>query len=138
MKAKLTLAIVICALLSVSALPLLAQTADKPMVVKYIRMAYNGRSSTGTDSVSALVYVRDAANRKVVGATVDVLWTVTNLDGEVVYQDTATAVTTKYGYARLKLWEGKGIYTLTVTNVTKSGYVWDQVSALTTASIAAR
>jgi len=118
MKAKLILAMVICALLSAIVLPVLAQDVVNPLVVKYIRLAYNGRSSTGPDRITGIIYVRDAAYHRVGGAAVSYTWTLP--DGTTV--DGTGTTTLRQGYLKVSVWEGLGTYTLTVNSVAKDGY----------------
>ena len=119
MKAKLYVAIVVGALLSMMAIPVLA--ADPiPMWVSRARLAYVGRSSTGPDAVVGLIHIRDANRTMVAGAKVTVQWTLP--DGSVL-QD--TALTGFQGIARFRVWEGKGVYKLCVIDVTKEGWLYD-------------
>ena len=119
MKASLCLAIVVSVVLSAFALPAPAAAADTFISVSYVRLTYVGRSSTGTDGVVALVFVRDASNRRVAGATVTVQWTTPGGQNEVQSEVTGTT-----GVAWFRIWDGQGDYTLTVTNVQAVGYQW--------------
>ena len=119
MKAKLTLIIALCVLLSFIALPVLAEDPIA-MWVSRARLAYVGRSSTGPDAVVGLIHVRDANLQMVAGATVTATWTTP--DGEELHQ---TAVTAFQGIAEFRIWEGRGEYTLCVDGVTKGGWLYN-------------
>ncbi|MCU0522001.1 MAG: hypothetical protein MUF84_15080 [Anaerolineae bacterium] len=117
MKAKLTLVIALCILLSSIALPVLAEDSIA-MWVSRARLAYVGRSSTGPDAVVGLIHVRDANLQMVDGATVTATWTTP--DGRVQQ----TAVTAFQGIAEFRIWAGRGTYTLCVDGVTKDGWLY--------------
>jgi len=123
MKAKLTLAIAIVAVLSLIALPVLAGD-DILMWVSRVRLAYNGRSSTGDDMVSAIAHIRDENLSSVSGALVSGTWTVVDAYGTVsTYWD--SALTSFQGYAKVYLWAGRGAYTFCVDSVVKDGWLYE-------------
>ena len=119
MKTKLCLAVVVGVLLSLLAFPVLAGTDDIPMWVSHARLAWTGRSSTGTDAVVGLIHVRDAEQQNVPWASVTVRWT---LNGQ--YLASETVLTSRRGLATTSIWAGPGVYRLYVTNVTKTGWVY--------------
>jgi hypothetical protein len=132
MKSRLCLAVVLSVLLSLIVLPVVAADGDILMWVSRARLAYVGRSSTGTDAMVAYIHVRDATRKWVDGATVSAEWTLPN--GNCVSQ---TATTNLQGIAKLSIWQGKGIYRLTVVDVTKVG--WEYIPVVTaTAPLTAR
>ena len=121
MKAKRVLfaAVVAAMLLTMLALPAMAEEGTA-MWVSQVRLAWNGRSSGSTDRVVAMVHVRDANLASVDGALVTAEWTLPN--GAVVG---ATAVTDFQGIATFETWAGGGAYALCVTDLTKTGWVYD-------------
>jgi hypothetical protein len=126
MKAKLYLTVVVCMLLSLIAVPALAEEGGTPipMWVSRVRLAYVGRSSTGPDNVVGLVHIRDANLQRVVGAMVTVRWTLTPLDGEP-YSKTASDTTNEHGVASFPEWIGRGYYELVVTDVAKEDWAYE-------------
>lgn len=134
MKTKLQLVIIICALFALIASPVIAAD-DISMYVSRVRLAYNGRSSTGTDRVVAIVHVRDANKAYVKGATVTATWILPDGSSQQV-----TAVTSIYGgYATFTVWAGKGTYEFVVNDVIKTGWLYNPALSLaTTGSIIVR
>jgi hypothetical protein len=122
MKAKLPLYLVIAAVMLVSlmAVPVLADDEPIPMWISRARLAYNGRSSSSPDRVVALIHVRDANLTMVEGAAVTAEWTLP--DGTV---SQSTALTAFQGIAQFSVWAGRGVYTLCVLDVTKAGWLYD-------------
>jgi len=121
MKTRFCFAVVVALLISAFALPILAE-GELVLTVSHVRLTYVGRSSTGTDAVVGLVFIRDANNVRVAGASVTVEWMTPN--GPVAQE----AVTGSTGVAWLTVWEGQGDYTLVVTGVEKPGYTWDDLT----------
>jgi hypothetical protein len=119
MKARQLLFVAIAAamLVSMIAVPVMADD-EITMWVSRVRLAYNGRSSHSSDRVVGMIHVRDANLAAVVGAEVTAEWTLP--DGTVSEE---TAVTAFQGIATFTIWEGRGVYQLCVTDVTKDG--WD-------------
>ena len=112
---RIICSLILVVLAALSALPVLAQ--NDYIMVSRVRLAYTGRSSTGTDTVVGLVRIRDARRHGVSGALVTVSWSCP--DGT----HTISAETDAKGMAKFSIWAGAGTYTLTVTNVSKYG--WD-------------
>ena len=81
-------------------------------------------------TVSGDVAVADSGGVAVANATVAVRWT---LPGGTTR--TATAVTSSAGRAAFKVSGGRGTYVLTVTGVSKTGYVFDAGASVLTRSI---
>lgn len=134
MKAKLFFLVTLVAFLSLVPATVLAETDPVSMWVSRVRLAYTGRSSTGTDTIVGLVHVRDANKRTVVGATVTASWTLPT--GEVIEEK---AVTSFQGIAQFSRWDGRGTYALAVSDVTKDGWIYVPTqSYAVTASIIAR
>ena len=121
MKAKLLLVAIVAVMLGVMvAMPAMAEDEEITMSVSRVRLAYCGRSSGGSDRIVGMVHVRDVNKAAVAGATVTAEWT---LPDGTVQED--TALTDFQGIATLQVWEGSGTYKLSVTNVTKDGWVYD-------------
>ena len=81
-------------------------------------------------TVSGQVVVRNAANAAVSGVSVNVTWR--KPDGTTVTQ---TATTNSSGIATFRTSGGRGTYTLTVNNLTKTGYTFDKVNSVLSKSI---
>ncbi|MCU0522002.1 MAG: hypothetical protein MUF84_15085 [Anaerolineae bacterium] len=130
MKAKVLLIVALSILVSLVALPVLADNGDTAMWVSRVRLSYIGRSSSSPDRVMGMVYVRDANRKPVVGAAVTVSWSLPNGQFE------ETVVTSTGGIARSYVWEGDGTYQLEVLDVVKLGWLYvAEQSLLTSASL---
>ena len=107
MKTRHVLYIVIVAglLASAIALPALADEGDIEMWVHRARVAYTGRSSGGTDTMVAFIYIRETNLEMVEGALVTADWALP--DGST-RED--TMLTNAQGIAAFSLWEGRGTY----------------------------
>jgi PKD repeat protein len=81
-------------------------------------------------TVSGQVVVRDAANAAVSGVSVNITWR--KPDGTTVTQ---TATTGSSGNASFNSSGGRGTYTLTVNNLTKTGYTFDPAHSVLSKSI---
>jgi hypothetical protein len=79
--------------------------------------------------VTGLVAVKDQKGTAMAGATVMTTWKLPN--GTTQKQ---TSVTTG-GNANFTVKGGKGTYTATVTNITKTGYTFDSANSVLTKSI---
>lgn len=82
-------------------------------------------SKNGIVSISAAVNVNDENGGSVSGATVAVSWTLP--DGSTQNQ---TASTSSNGVARFSTSGRRGTYTLTINNITKSGYTFDRSNSV--------
>jgi hypothetical protein len=91
MKSKLLfVAVIVVVLGAMIAVPARAEEAEGiPMWVSGVRLAYNGRSSSGTDRIVAMVHIRDANLATVEGATVTGQWTLP--DGTLKEETAVTA-----------------------------------------------
>jgi hypothetical protein len=107
-------------LLSMIALPVMAED-DVTMWVSRVRLAYNGRSSHSSDRIVGMIHVRDGSLATVAGAEVKGQWT---LPDGIVSEE--TAVTAFQGIATFEVWDGRGVYRLCVTDVTKDGWDYDE------------
>jgi hypothetical protein len=90
----------------------------------------SGKRTGNRVNVSAHVTVRDAANTAVPGANVSVTWR--KPDGTSITQ---TALTGGSGAASFNVSGGRGTYTLTVTNLAKTGYTFDSAGSTLSMSI---
>jgi PKD repeat protein len=81
-------------------------------------------------TVSGQVAVRDAAGTAVSGVNVTIIWR--KPDGTSATQ---SALTGASGMASFSVSGGRGSYTLTVTNLARSGYTFDAAGSLLTGSI---
>ena len=81
-------------------------------------------------SITGQVVVRDAANSAVSGVIVNVTWR--KPDGTSITQ---TASTGSGGMAAFKTSGGRGTYTLTVSNLAKTGYNLDKANSVLSKSI---
>jgi hypothetical protein len=87
-------------------------------------------SGSKTVTVTGRVTVRTTSGAAVSGATVFITWRLPN--GSTVSQSVAT---NSSGVATFTARSGRGTYTLTVTNVTKTGYTFDAAGSILTRSI---
>lgn len=104
-----------------------------PSTVKTLRSTAINLSGTRIGSrvnVSGQVVVRDAANTAVSGVNVNVIWRKPN--GTSVTQ---TATTGSSDTASFNTSGGRGTYTLTVTNLAKTGYTFDKANSILTKSL---
>jgi hypothetical protein len=90
----------------------------------------SGSVRGSTASISGTVYVKDASGKAVSGAKVDAKWTLPNNTTKTVSGTTGNS-----GTVKLSTSGARGTYTLTVTNVTKSGYTFDKAGSVLSASI---
>ncbi len=81
-------------------------------------------------TITGLVYVKDGSGQNVANATVAARWTLPN--GNV---KTVSAKTNSAGRVRFVVTNARGTYTLTVTNVTRSGYTFDAPGSVLSKSI---
>ena len=101
--------------------------------VKSLRVSDISLSGTVSGSrvyITGNVYVRDNSNRAVSNASVTIRWTLPNGSTR-----TSTAVTGSTGRAKFTLAGTRGTYTLAVTNVAKSDYVFDSANSVLSKSI---
>jgi PKD repeat protein len=104
-----------------------------PSTAKTLRSTAINLSATRIGSrvnASGQVVVRDAANTAVSGVSVNVTWR--KPDGTSVTQ---TATTGSSGAASFSTSGGRGTYTLTVNNLTKTGYTFNAANSTLTKSI---
>ncbi len=108
-------------------------TVTAPAPVKSLQVAnivLSAKAAGSKVTVSGDVTVRDGSGAAVANASVAVRWTLPNGSTKV-----ATALTGVTGHAVVKVSGGRGTYTLTVTGVSKTGYVFDAGAGVLTKSI---
>jgi len=93
-------------------------------------IALSGKVQKGTANITGSVYVKDASRAAVRNASVTSRWT---LPGGSTAM--STTVTDSAGRAQFAVSGARGTYTLTVTGVTKSGYVFDAAGSVLSKSI---
>jgi len=98
--------------------------------MKVTSISLSGRVHGDRASITGNVYVRDSLGQPVAGATVPARWTLPN--GSTT---TSTAQTDSSGRARFTISGSRGRYTLTVTNVVKTGYTFDASGSILSRSI---
>ncbi len=102
--------------------------AGKSMRVSDITLSGTVKGSQAT--ITGLVYIKDGSGQNVANATVAARWTLPN--GNV---KTVSAKTNSVGRVRFVVTSARGTYTLTVTNVTRSGYTFDAAGSVLSKSI---
>ena len=98
--------------------------------LKVSSISLSGRTSGSTASITGDVIVKDSRGQAVSNASVAIRWTLPNGTTR-----TATGSTGSTGRARFTVSGPRGTYTLTVTGVTKAGYVFDAAGSVLTKSI---
>jgi hypothetical protein len=108
-------------------------TVTAPALAKSLKVANIALSAKAAGSkvtVTGNVTVRDGSGAAVANASVALRWTMPNGTTKV-----ATAVTGSTGHAVAKVSGGRGTYTLTVTGVSKTGYLFDAGASVLSRSI---
>ena len=103
-------------------------TTAKSMKVTNITLS--GTVSGTKANITGYVYVKDGSGKVVSNANVAIRWTLPNSSTK-----TMNAITNSSGQAKFTVSSTRGTYTLTVTNVTKSGYVFDAAGRILSKSI---
>lgn len=98
--------------------------------MKVSNIALSGKIQGSKATITGTVYVKDAAAAAVRNANVSVRWT---LPGGATR--TTTSMTDSAGRAQFSVSGARGSYTLTVTGVSKSGYVFDAAGSVLSKSI---
>ena len=93
-------------------------------------IALSGKASGNRATITGDVTVKDSRGQAIPNANVAIRWT---LPGGAT--QTATALTGSNGRARFTVSGARGTYTLTVTGVTKTGYVFDAAGSVLSKSI---
>lgn len=98
--------------------------------MKVTSITLSGTVSGSKASITGYVYVKDSSGKSVQNATVTIRWTLPNGSTKIT-----TASTNSSGQAKFTVSSTRGTYTLTVTNVTKAGYVFDPAGSILSKSI---
>ena len=96
-------------------------------------ISLSSKVSGNTATITGDVTVRDGNGVAVPNASVAIRWTLPNGSTR-----TATATTGSTGRARFSVAGPRGTYTLTVTDVTKAGYVFEAAGSVLSKSITTR
>jgi hypothetical protein len=103
-------------------------TAAKSMKVSSISLS--GSVIGKKANITGYVYIKDTAGRSVPAANVAIRWTLPGGSTK-----TGTTVTDSAGRARFSVSGARGTYTLTVTDVAKSGYIFDSAGSVLSRSL---
>jgi hypothetical protein len=103
-------------------------TSAKSMKVTSITLS--GTVSGTKANITGYVYIKDGSGKVVSNANVAIRWTLPNGSTKTV-----NVVTNSSGQAKFTVASTRGTYTLTVTNVTKSGYIFDAAGSILSKSI---
>jgi uncharacterized lipoprotein YmbA len=93
-------------------------------------IALSARLKRGAVTVTGVVTVADANGKLTPNATVSGTWTLP--DGST---QTQSAITNSKGNANFSVRSSRGSYTLTESNIAKSGYAFDAANSVVTESI---
>lgn len=98
--------------------------------MKVTSITLSGTVSGSRANITGYVYVKDNTGRSIQNANVTIRWTLPNGSTR-----TMNASTNSSGQAKFTVSSTRGTYTLTVTNVTKSGYSFDAAGSILSKSI---
>lgn len=98
--------------------------------MKVTSITLSGTVSGTKANITGYVYVKDGSSKAVSSANVAIRWTLPNGSTKMM-----NAITNSSGQAKFTVSSTRGTYTLTVTNVTKSGYVFDVAGSILSKSI---
>lgn len=98
--------------------------------MKVTSITLSGTVSGSRANITGYVYVKDSSGRSIQNANVTIRWSLPNGGTRI-----ATASTNSSGQAKFTVSSTRGTYTLTVTNVIKSGYVFDTAGSILSKSI---
>jgi hypothetical protein len=107
--------------------------SNSTAVLRSTKIAVTAKSARTGAKASGRVTVQDANGAAVAGATVSITWKVPS--GAIITQ---TAETTSKGLASFSTTDVAGTYTLTVTDITKAGYIFDAANSVLTKSVTTR
>ena len=102
-------------------------------VLRSTKIVANAKTSGTGVKAQGRVTVQDANGALLAGATVAITWKVPS--GATVSQ---TATTSAKGLASFSTTDIAGSYTLTVTNITKTGYTFDAANSVLTKTVKSR
>ena len=98
--------------------------------MKVTSITLSGTVSGTKANITGYVYVKDGSGKVVSNANVAIRWMLPNGSTK-----TMNATTNLSGQAKFTISSTRGTYTLTVTNITKSGYVFDAAGSILSKSI---
>ena len=98
--------------------------------MKVTSITLSGTVSGTKANITGYVYIKDGSGKAVSNANVAIRWTLPNGSTK-----TMNAITNSSGQAKFTVTSTRGTYTLTVTNVTKSGYIFDAAGSILSKSI---
>lgn len=98
--------------------------------MKVTNITLSGTVSGTKANITGYVYVKDGSGKAVSNANVAIHWTLPNSSTKMM-----NAITNSSGQAKFTVSSTRGTYTLTVTNITKSGYVFDAAGSILSKSI---
>jgi hypothetical protein len=104
--------------------------ADAVTGIRVSSIALGGKVQGGKANITGTIYVKDTSGAAVRNASVAARWTLPG--GSTT---TSASMTDSAGRARFAVSGARGTYTLTVTGVTKAGYVFDAAGSVLTKSI---
>jgi PKD repeat protein len=105
-------------------------TATASAILRSTNISLSAKRNGSTVGVTGQVTIRDGSGVAAANATVSASWL--KPDGTAVIQ---TAVTNNQGVVAFSTSGGRGTYTVTVTNISKTGYTFDAASSLLSKSI---
>jgi hypothetical protein len=98
--------------------------------IRVTSITLSGTVSGTKTNITGYVYVKDGGGKVISNANVAIRWTLPNGSTR-----TMNAATNSSGQAKFTVLSTRGKYTLTVTNVTKSGYIFDSAGSILSKSI---
>jgi hypothetical protein len=111
-------------------IPVTVSGSSTSATMKVSSIALSGTRQGVTARITGDVFVRDGNGLAVAGARVSVRWTLPSGGAT-----TATVTTGSSGRARFSVSGPRGTYTLSVTGVSKAGYVFDKAGSVLSRSI---
>ncbi len=105
-------------------------SAGSSSLLRVTSIVLSGRVSSGKATITGDLTVKDSLGKAVPNAAVSVRWTLPNGATQ-----TASGLTGSTGHVKFSVTGPRGTYTITVTNVTKTGYVFDPAGSVLTKSI---
>jgi hypothetical protein len=99
-------------------------------MLRSTNIAFSARVKRSAVTVTGTVSVRDANGNAASNAIVSATWTLPDRSTQL-----QSATTNSTGNASFSATSGRGTYTLTVTNITKAGYIFDQANSILRGSI---
>jgi len=105
-------------------------TPTASLMLRSTNIAFSARVKRSAVTVTGTVSVRDANGNAASNAIVSATWTLPDRSTQL-----QSATTNSTGNASFSATSGRGTYTLTVTNITKAGYIFDQANSILRGSI---